>query len=155
MTCGAGGGSRLNWIPLIELSRGVWMCAAALNTSRIFESESLTWMAEADCHARNGQTLQVCVSGSHCWDHEPALVCLSEKTANDCSLFLSPLFSLSLSLCIYISWSSVGTRIRCLFQLVFCYPDPEAATARVYLATVLCVSQQECPPFTLLSSINC
>lgn len=100
MTCGAGGGSRLNWIPLIELSRGVWMCAAALNTSRIFESESLTWMAEADCHARNGQTLQVCVSGSHCWDHEPALVCLSEKTANDCSLFLSPLFSLSL--CVYI-----------------------------------------------------
>lgn len=106
MTCRAGG-SRLNWIPLIELSQRVWMRAAALNTSRIVESESLTWIVEADCHAWNGQTLQVCVSGSHCWDHEPALVCLSEKTANDCSLFLSPLFSLSVYIYFLVfSWDS-------------------------------------------------
>lgn len=31
----------------------------------------------------NGQSDHVCDSGSHCWDHEPALVCLSETTASD------------------------------------------------------------------------
>lgn len=49
----------------------------------------MTWW-----HISNGQTLQLCGSGSHCWDHEPALVCLSEKTVtlNFVFLFSSPLF---------------------------------------------------------------
>lgn len=117
---------------------------SCLNTSCIFVSDSPTCVTDADCHGRNGQTVQVCFSGSHCWDHEPALVCLSEKTANDCSLFVSPLFSL----CIYsISWSLLGTRIRCAFPFVFCNRDPRWLPGMfIYQQSSVCHSRSVLPP---------
>lgn len=83
-------------------------------------------------HIWNGQTLQVCVSGSGCWDH--AFVCLSEKTANDCSFFPHP-FSLSTHLGLYLGLKVARP----------CNRDPEQPHVQVYDAQSSSVSEQESP----------
>lgn len=65
-------------------------------------------------HTSNDQTGQLCDSDCHCCDHEPALVRLSEKTANDSPpllVFSFDFFSL------FMFPASLGLYFRLLFAV--------------------------------------
>lgn len=80
----------------------------------------------------NGQTHQLCDSGCHCWDHEPALVCLrgdSQWQSLVCpfSLFFSSCFSdLYVGLIfavVFLLWC-LCFRISYFFHFLFCCHSP-------------------------------
>lgn len=72
-------------------------------------------------HTGNGQTHQLCYSGSHCWDHEPALVRLSEKTSQSQSSSMWLLSSVHFTLCVFgFSWSLLWTHICCFIYFPPC-----------------------------------
>lgn len=133
MTCRADI-SRLNWILLIKLSKSVRICSLSCGSFKVklyHRAARHAGVHTTSQHIWNGQTLQVCASGSHCWDHEPALVCLSEKTANDCSLFSHP-FSLSIHLGLYLG-------LKFAPHSSFVFGTPSGLTCKFNTHNPLCV----------------